>query len=521
MPYSDRPSSPLSPMKPSHPRSRRRTHRWPHRRRPHLRHAAPRRAAPLGAGSYATTRPAGAAAPVACAGVSANPRLYVTANAPAGAVPTNDWWSSLLYKRDNVGCQYSAPLHAHPMSFQPAADGLGVSYTTTAAISGTPTGVGEYHYPYSARLHPRRRRAQLARRQGRRLDRLDRHAVLVRRRPHAAGHHRTRPAVRLRPGHRRQRPLTFPSAPAVWANSGNRVGFTMRGHDYVAFAPTGATWTVSGTTITSTLAGRGYFSVALLPTTPARRPPSAPRWPTATPTYAHRHVTGTTVSWGFNQATSTVNATYAFTTTAREGTGSGTVVCALPAPVEEPRRRHPDHADLRLRARADADAGRRLLVHHRHPVQRRAARGPGRRRRRPAPTWPPSAAASTRSPTATRWPGSATTPTGPARGSAGPPGSPRSPTSSAAPRSATGCSPRSVTRLTDWFTASPGKTAARLRVRRRLGHAGRLPGLVRLRHRAQRPPLPLRLLHRRGRHAGPVRPRVGAQSASTAAWSTC
>ena len=106
-------------------------------------------AAPIGAGSYATTRPAGASAPVACPGVSANPRTYVTANAPAGAVPTNDWWSSLLYKRDNVGCQYSAPLHAHPMSFQPEAGGLGVSYTTDAAISGTATGVGEYHYPYT------------------------------------------------------------------------------------------------------------------------------------------------------------------------------------------------------------------------------------------------------------------------------------------------------------------------------------------------------------------------------------
>ncbi|MEV4534199.1 glycosyl hydrolase [Asanoa sp. NPDC049518] len=287
-------------------------------------------AAPLGAGSYATSRPAGAAAPVACAGVSANPRLYVTANAPAGAVPTNDWWSSLLYKRDNVGCQYSAPLHAHPMSFQPAADGLGVSYTTTATVSGTPTTVGEYHYPYS-------REFTLG------VAGLSSPDVKVDGwtdwtvSPYWSGNGRT---LRTTIGHGLpfvyaqvtggNAVLSFPSTPAVWVNSGTRVGFTMRGHDYVAFAPAGATWTVSGTTITSTLAGRGYLSVALLPTTSST--PAAERTALADSyaTYAHRHVTGTTVSWSFNQSTSTVNATYAFATTAREGSGSGTVVSLYP-----------------------------------------------------------------------------------------------------------------------------------------------------------------------------------------------
>ncbi|GIF73991.1 glycosyl hydrolase [Asanoa siamensis] len=290
----------------------------------------PAGAAPLGAGSYATSRPAGGAAPVACAGVSANPRLYVTGNAPAGAVPTNDWWSSLLYKRDNASCQFSAPLHAHPMSFQPAGDGLGVSYTTTPTISGTPTTVGEYHYPYS-------REFTLG------VAGLSSPDVKVDGwtdwtvSPYWAGNGRT---LRATIGHGLpfvyaqvtggNAVLSFPSTPAVWVNSGNRVGFTMRGHDYVAFAPTGATWTVSGTTITSTLAGRGYLSVALLPTTTST--PAAERTALADSyaTYAHRHVTGTTVSWSFNQATSSVNATYAFATTAREGSGGGTVASLYP-----------------------------------------------------------------------------------------------------------------------------------------------------------------------------------------------
>ena len=83
----------------------------------------------------------------------------------------------------------------------------------------------------------------------------------------------------------------------------------------------------------------------------------------------------------------------------------------------------------------------------------------------------------------TRPTSAATTPTGPARASAGPPGSRRSPTSSATPPSATRRSAAIRTRLTDWFTASPGKTAAGLLLRPELGHPDRLPRVVRLRRR--------------------------------------
>ena len=77
------------------------------------------------------------------------------------------------------------------------------------------------------------------------------------------------------------------------------------------------------------------------------------------------------------------------------------------------------------------------------------------------------------------------------------------------------------TRLTDWFTASAGKTSPGLLLRPQLGHADRLPRVVRVRRGAQRPPLPLRLLHRGGGHAGQVRPARGRRRAGTAAWSTC
>ena len=102
-------------------------------------------AATLGAGSYADTLPAGRSLPSGCGSVSTNPRQWVTANAPAGAVPTNDWWSSILFKKTD--CAYGEPLYAHPISYDTFGNGLGFSYNTTAAISGTATGVSEYHYP--------------------------------------------------------------------------------------------------------------------------------------------------------------------------------------------------------------------------------------------------------------------------------------------------------------------------------------------------------------------------------------
>ena len=36
--------------------------------------------------------------------------------------------------------------------------------------------------------------------------------------------------------------LTTDDTPRVWSNSGAKIGFSVRGHDYVAYAPTGATW---------------------------------------------------------------------------------------------------------------------------------------------------------------------------------------------------------------------------------------------------------------------------------------
>ncbi|SNT55246.1 Endoglucanase Acf2 [Streptosporangium subroseum] len=280
-------------------------------------------AATLGAGSYADTLPAGRSLPSGCGSVSTNPRQWVTANAPAGAVPTNDWWSSILFKKTD--CAYGEPLYAHPISYDTFGNGLGFSYNTTAAISGTATGVSEYHYPYVQDI-----RVGVAGLNSPdvKVDGWSDWTVT----PYWSGGGRTMKATighglpfsyfQVTGGDAQ---ITTSGTPAVWSNSGATIGFTANGHDYVAYAPTGATWTVSGTTISSALAGQGFFSVAVLPAGGDRAALAATYGQ-----YAHAHVTGTRVSYVYSQSASTLTTTYAFTTTARQGTATGTVIALYP-----------------------------------------------------------------------------------------------------------------------------------------------------------------------------------------------
>jgi endoglucanase Acf2 len=286
-------------------------------------------AATIGAGSYTETLPAGARLPTGCGSVSTNPRENVTANAPAGAVPTNDWWSSLLFKKGD-DCAFSQPLYAHPLAYRPVAGGLGFSYEQTPAISGSATGLGEYHYPYAQKLVVG-------------VAGLNAPKALVDGwtdwtvTPSWSDGTRT---LKATIGH--GLPLTYFQAtggdalisvtgpPAAWSNSGNRLGFSIAGQDYVAWGPAGSTWTASGNTFRSTLAGKGYFTVGVLPTTTANSTADKVAIADSWNPFAHNHVTGTRVSYSYHQGTGTVDTTYGFTTTAREGGGSGTVIALYP-----------------------------------------------------------------------------------------------------------------------------------------------------------------------------------------------
>ncbi len=291
--------------------------------------ASPASAATVGAGSYGEGTPPGGAVPTQCNNQPiTNPRQHVTSNFPAGAIPTNDWWTSLLWRKFDCAA-VSQNLFAHPFALRAETRGLGVGYPTTPTISGSATGVGEYHFPYAEDFNIGVQGlnvegkvdgytdwtvSELWTDGARSLRTTFGHGL-----PFIYATASGAPAT-----------LTTSGTPRVWHNQGSNIGFTVGGHDYVAFAPSGASWSVSGSTISSNLASKGYFSVAVLPTKATSSDAERVAALNTFAPYAHRHVTGTQVSWSYNEATARMTATYSFTTTAKEGSGSGTIVALYP-----------------------------------------------------------------------------------------------------------------------------------------------------------------------------------------------
>ncbi|WP_427165697.1 glycosyl hydrolase [Streptomyces sp. C1-1] len=288
------------------------------------------RADTVGAGSYTTTAPG--PLPSGCADLSTNPRHWVTADAPSGAVPTNDWWSSILWKRTN--CAYGEPLFAQPLGFRAQSAGLGVSYSTKPTISGSAKGVGEYHFNYTEDFVAGV--AGLGAAEVKVDDWSDWTVSPVL----SDGAHKLRatigsglPFAYFRAtGGDAQIKVASGATADVWSRSGSMLGYTIAGHDYVAFAPSGASWSVdgSGTTFTSSLGGKDYFSIAVLPTTPSTSATDRAALADEYAKYAYNHVTGTAVSYAYDEASSTVTTKYSFTTTAMEGTGKATVAALMP-----------------------------------------------------------------------------------------------------------------------------------------------------------------------------------------------
>ena len=278
-------------------------------------------ATPVGAGSY-TTSPVGPL-PSGCGSISTNPRQFLTDNAPAGAVPTNDWWSSLVFKKLN--CQYSEILQAHPAAYLPNAGGLGFSYSTAPEFVVPAPGLQEYHYPYNqdftagvAGLN-----APIVK-----VDDWSDWTVTPswvdgsRSMTATIGHGLPMTYFKVTGGGAQ---LSLNAKPTVWQNNGATVGFTVNGHDYVAYAPTGAGWAVSGSSIASSLAGKDYYTVAVLPTSAASSDSDRLALAAQFGKYAHATVTGTSMKYEYDQASSTVVTTYGFTTSPAEGTEKRTV----------------------------------------------------------------------------------------------------------------------------------------------------------------------------------------------------
>ncbi|NJQ02366.1 glycosyl hydrolase [Streptomyces zingiberis] len=265
---------------------------------------------PVGRGGYSDTRPAGAAGPENNAGAPVKPK--VTSAAANRPVPTNDWWSSLAFQRypDNP---YSENLYGHPLTYKAVSGGLEVGYPTASAIVGDGR---QYEFPH-------RRDLTVG------LDGLNS--------PDAKAHDWSDWTVtpqwsdgartfRATLGHGLPfvyaqgsggaAKISTASTPQVFADDGNVLGITVAGHHYALFAPTGSDWTVSGSDIRAGLGSKDYFSVAVLPSTGALATYRK---------YAFSFVTGSTATWAYDERAGTTRATYALTTTAKEGTETGTL----------------------------------------------------------------------------------------------------------------------------------------------------------------------------------------------------
>ncbi len=270
----------------------------------------------VGLGSYTTTLPPGAVGPTNSDGAAVTPKR--TSNV-TGAMPTNDWWSSLGFQR-YAGNPYSEAMYAHPLALRAKSGGLGVSYPTNAAVtSGNPSYLQEFHYSYGEDLmlgvaglnSPDAK-----------VDGFSDWTVTGywsdgARTLRATFGHGLPFVYATKSGG--DALVVFNGTPTIWYNSGGVVGATVNGHHYALFAPTGATWSVSGTTAQSTLAGKDYFSVAVLPDT-------ASATLTLFRKYAYSFVTNTQVSWSYNSGTARLNSTFSATTVAKEGTQTGTLL---------------------------------------------------------------------------------------------------------------------------------------------------------------------------------------------------
>ncbi|HEU5484305.1 MAG TPA: glycosyl hydrolase, partial [Microlunatus sp.] len=283
----------------------------------------------VGAGSYTTTLPAGKSLPTGCGDISTNPRGALTGDAPKGPIPTNDWWSSILFKKTD--CAFGEPLYAHPAAYDTYPGGLGISYADKPTITGTATGVGEYKFTYTRDLLVGVAGLNAGRVQ---VDDWSDWTVTPawvdgsRSLKATIGH--GLPLSYFEVGGGGSAQISTDGPPKVWASSGAMIGFSIRDHDYVAYAPTGAGWSVNGSSITSTLGGKSYFTVAVLPTKAADTDSTRTSLATSYGRYAHAHVTGTKVSYAYNPTSSTVSTTYAFATEPKEGTESKTVVSLYP-----------------------------------------------------------------------------------------------------------------------------------------------------------------------------------------------
>ena len=156
--------------------------------------------------------PAGGACPPAAATSPPTPAAALTANAPDGPDPHQRLVVLDPVQEDRLRLRRAAARAPRRLRHLPRRPRHLLRDHARRSPAPRPGSAS------TSSLHPgpagRRRRAERRPGPGRRLDGLDRHAVLGRRQPNAEGHHRPRPADVLLPGHRRRQRADHHRRPA-------------------------------------------------------------------------------------------------------------------------------------------------------------------------------------------------------------------------------------------------------------------------------------------------------------------
>ena len=299
---------------------------------------------PVGSGSYTATFPAGT---LSTGHVNWQPQTnlpwsslihedahpLITSNMNGRPIPTNDWWSSLVWPNQIGGNQYlhSLPMWAYPVTYQAKAEGMGMARPVTPPVNGrfhmagygvdmVVTGIDGMNAP-DARLHDFSDWTVTA-------DFND-----------GTNHMRTTIGHGMPYSYYEKISggnvyVDFGSGVEIPHSAGPEcIIFFTQGRKWAVFAPEGSTWVKSGARYTSNLNGKNYWSIVLLPDTG-----EAPEVFNATlfeeyRKRAYAFPTSTVVDWTYNEGSATLTTNYTVSTSLKEnvnGNVNNTILALLP-----------------------------------------------------------------------------------------------------------------------------------------------------------------------------------------------
>jgi endoglucanase Acf2 len=279
----------------------------------------------VGSGYYVTELPRGDSLPSDAKGKTVRPKV----TGDFAQVPTsNEWWSSLIwhFEPDNP---YSENLYAHPFAARAEAGGLALSYPTRPEVKG-------HYYMF---WHDRDLLVGL---EGMRSPdaRVAAYSDWT-----VTAHFEAKDGhLRATLGHglpfvyftrKGDAPITVrisedkTASLDVFHEQGPVLGLRVGEHHYALFAPGGSRWKRQGDTFSSDLNGRDYLSVAVLPD-------GSPEALKLFQRHAYAFVTGSKVSWKYDEAAAKLVTHYELETVQKE---SGGHVAAPVAPKPETPRR--------------------------------------------------------------------------------------------------------------------------------------------------------------------------------------